>query len=57
VGAMVVSPLDLYRLMEKPLVIDVHERDGLVMFGDLDDDYHRTPGTKSPVRSLSVDKP
>ena len=41
VGQMVVSPLDLYRLMEKPLVIDVHEHDGLVQFGDRDDDYHR----------------
>ena len=41
VGAMVVSPLDLYRLMEKPLVLDVHEHDGLVQLGDRDDDYHR----------------
>ena len=41
VGAMVVSPLDLYRLMEKPLVLDVHEHDGLVLLGDRDDDYHR----------------
>jgi hypothetical protein len=41
VGQMVVSPLDLYRLMEKPLVIDVHEHDGLVQLGDRDDDYHR----------------
>ena len=41
VGAMVVSPLDLYRLMEKPLVLDVHEHDGLVQLGDREDDYHR----------------
>jgi hypothetical protein len=41
VGQMVVSPLDLYRLMEKPLVIDVHDHDGLVQLGDRDDDYHR----------------
>ena len=41
VGQMVVSPLDLYRLMEKPLVLDVHELDGLVQFGDRDDDYQR----------------
>ena len=41
VGQMVVSPLDLYRLMEKPLVLDVHEHDGLVQLGDRDDDYHR----------------
>jgi hypothetical protein len=43
VGAMVASPLDLYRLMEKPLVLDVHEHDGLVQLGDRDDDYHRVP--------------
>ena len=43
VGAMVVSPLDLYRLMEKPLVLDLHDHDGLSMLGDRDDDYHR-PG-------------
>lgn len=41
VGQMVVSPLDLYRLMEKPLVLDVHDHDGLVQLGDRDDDYHR----------------
>jgi hypothetical protein len=41
VGQMVVSPLDLYRLMEKPLVFDVHEHDGLGQLGDRDDDYHR----------------
>lgn len=51
VGAMVVSPLDLYRLMEKPLVLDVHEHDGLVMFGDVDDDYHRSPGSGPRVLS------
>lgn len=50
VGAMVVSPLDLYRLMEKPLVLDVHDHDGLVMFGDVDDNYHRSPGTTHNVR-------
>ncbi len=44
VGAMVVSPLDLYRLMEKPLVLDVHQHDGLSMLGDRDDDYHRSTG-------------
>ena len=51
VGAMVASPLDLYRLMEKPLVLDPHEHDGLVTLGDIDDDYHRTPGTGPRVRS------
>ena len=41
VGAMVASPLDLYRLLEKPLVLDLHDHDGLVMLGDRDDNYHR----------------
>jgi hypothetical protein len=27
--------------MEKPLVFDVHEHDGLGQLGDRDDDYHR----------------
>lgn len=48
VGQMVVSPLDLYRLMEKPLVLDVHEHDGLVQLGDRDDNYHRP--TRGDVR-------
>lgn len=39
VGQMVESPADLYTMMEKPLVHDVHERDGLVMLGDREDDY------------------
>jgi exopolysaccharide biosynthesis protein YbjH len=51
VGAMVVSPLDLYRLMEKPVVLDLHDHDGLVMFGDMDDNYHRSPGLGPVVRS------
>jgi len=50
VGAMVVSPLDLYRLMEKPLVLDVHEHDGLVQLGDREDDYHRATGGAAPAR-------
>ena len=50
VGAMVVSPLDLYRLMEKPLVLDVHDHDGLVQLGDRDDDYHRPAGGAAPSR-------
>lgn len=40
VGQMVTSPADLYGLMEKPLVLDVHERDGLVKLGDREDDYN-----------------
>jgi hypothetical protein len=50
VGAMVVSPLDLYRMLEKPMVLDVHDHDGLVRFGDSDDNYHRSPGTTHNVR-------
>jgi membrane-associated phospholipid phosphatase len=38
VGQMVVSPGDLWGLMERPLR-QMHERDGLVRFGDRDDDY------------------
>ncbi|HKA39544.1 MAG TPA: YjbH domain-containing protein, partial [Burkholderiales bacterium] len=57
VGAMVVSPLDLYRLMEKPLVLDVHDQDGLVMFGDVDDNYNRSPELGSPVRSPRANQP
>jgi hypothetical protein len=49
VGAMVVSPLDLYRLMEKPLMLDVHDRDGLVRLGDVYDDYPRSLDSKSPL--------
>jgi hypothetical protein len=57
VGAMVVSPLDLYRMMERPLVLDVHDRDGLVMFGDVDDNYPRSPALGSPVRSPRANEP
>jgi len=28
-------------MMEKPLIIDVHDHDGLVQLGDRDDNYHR----------------
>jgi membrane-associated phospholipid phosphatase len=38
VGQMVVSPGDLARIVERP-VIQMHTRDGLVRFGDRDDDY------------------
>jgi hypothetical protein len=50
VGQMVVSPLDLYRLMEKPLVLDVHDHDGLVLLGDRDDNYHRPNGGDARAR-------
>jgi Exopolysaccharide biosynthesis protein YbjH len=39
VGQLVSSPDDLYGVVEKPLVIDVHNRDGLVHFGDVEDNY------------------
>ena len=38
VGQMVASPGDLYRILERPM-IQMHERDGLVRFGDRDDNY------------------
>jgi membrane-associated phospholipid phosphatase len=38
VGQMVVSPGDLYRILERP-VLQMHERDGLHRFGDREDDY------------------
>lgn len=38
VGQMVVSPGDLYRIVERP-VLQLHERDGLGRFGDREDDY------------------
>jgi len=38
VGQMVVSPGDLARIVERP-VVQMHGRDGLERFGDRDDDY------------------
>ena len=38
VGQMVQSPADLARVVERP-VIQMHTRDGLVRFGDRDDDF------------------
>ncbi|HXM80317.1 MAG TPA: YjbH domain-containing protein [Burkholderiales bacterium] len=38
VGQMVNSPGDLFSILERPLV-QMHDRDGLVRFGDRDDDY------------------
>jgi hypothetical protein len=38
VGQMVVSPGDLYDLLE-PADINLHDRDGLQYFGDMDDSY------------------
>ncbi len=39
VGQMVASPGDLYSLFEKPLMLDMRDFDGLVEFGDVNDDY------------------
>jgi len=38
VGQMVISPGDLYDILE-PAYINMHDRDGLQYFGDLDDSY------------------
>jgi hypothetical protein len=40
VGQMVISPADLYDLMERPLA-NLNDQDGLVKLGDLDDDPYR----------------
>ncbi len=39
VGQLVMSPADLYSVIEKPIVRDVHKRDGLEKFGDVEDNY------------------
>jgi membrane-associated phospholipid phosphatase len=39
-GQMVNSPVDLYRTLEKPLMLDMHNGDGLVRLGDMEDDYN-----------------
>ncbi len=40
VGQMLNSPVDLYQMLEKPLMLDLHDRDGLLRFGDVEDDYN-----------------
>ena len=47
-GQMVNSPVDLYQMLEKPLMLDLHDRDGLVRFGDGEDDYN-LPYLGSPM--------
>jgi hypothetical protein len=42
VGQMVVSPGDLYTMLERPMQ-NIHEHDGLSRLGDRDDDYHLGP--------------
>jgi len=47
-GQMVYSPVDLYQMLEKPLMLDMHDRDGLVRLGDGEDDYN-LPYLGSPM--------
>ncbi len=54
VGQMVNSP-DLYRMLEKPLVIDMHKSDGLSRLGDVEDDYN-LPYLGSPMRERSLER-
>lgn len=54
VGQMVRSPGDLHDILEQPLVINMHDRDGLVQFGDYDDDYDM-PATPSLVDRPHLD--
>ena len=55
-GQMVNSPVDLYQMLEKPLVLDMHDRDGLVRFGDVEDDtslpYLGSPMWDKPFENL-----
>lgn len=39
VGQLPASPGDLYELVENPLMLDMRDFDGLVEFGDVNDDY------------------
>ena len=47
-GQMVNSPVDLYQMLEKPLMLDTHKYDGLVRLGDVEDDYN-LPYLGSPM--------
>ncbi|HEY6241811.1 MAG TPA: YjbH domain-containing protein, partial [Burkholderiales bacterium] len=47
-GQMVNSPVDLYPIVEKPLMLDMHAGDGLVRLGDMEDDYN-LPYLGSPM--------
>src|SRR6266705_4784222 len=55
-GQMVNSPVELYQMLEKPLMLDMHDRDGLVRFGDAEDDtnlpYLGSPLWDRPFESL-----
>ncbi len=48
VGQMVNSPVDLYQMLEKPLMLDLHKSDGLARLGDVEDDYN-LPYLGSPM--------
>jgi membrane-associated phospholipid phosphatase len=48
VGQMVNSPADLYQMLEKPLMLDMPDRDGLVRLGDMEDD-HNLPYLGNPM--------
>src|SRR4029077_20079616 len=56
VGQMVNTPVDLYDMLEKSLMIDMHKGDGLVRLGDVEDDYNLPylgdPMWDSPFESL-----
>jgi membrane-associated phospholipid phosphatase len=56
VGQMINSPVDLYDTLEKSLMIDMHKSDGLVRFGDVEDEYNLPylgdPMWDSPFESL-----
>ncbi|HUL92706.1 MAG TPA: YjbH domain-containing protein [Burkholderiales bacterium] len=48
VGQMVKTPVDLYDMIEKPMMIDLHKSDGLSRFGDMADEYN-LPYLGSPM--------
>jgi len=47
-GQMVQFARGLYQMLEKPLMLDMRDRDGLVRFGDVEDDYN-LPYLGSPL--------
>jgi membrane-associated phospholipid phosphatase len=56
VGQMLNTPVDLYRIVEKPLVIDMYRSDGLSRLGDMEDDpnlpYLGSPMWDRPFENL-----
>ncbi len=57
-GQMVYSPVDLYQMLEKPMMLDMQDRDGLVRFGDVEDDtnlpYLGSPMWDRPFENLGA---